>query len=128
MRLVFHPYFNHFPVAFFMLEAFLAFLWLRTKDEAYERFAYFTLKAALVVAPVAMVTGLIDARGLVPMVRPHFFAALTLIAAAFARFLWRHKSGRRVWEGKALVGYVFLLASSVFLTILTGHLGGKLVY
>ncbi len=127
-RLVFHPYLNHFPVAFFILEAFLLALWAWKKDEAYERFAFLTLKLAMSAMPLVMLAGVVDAGRLAPMIRPHFFAAIALFSVGFLRLVWRWRRGRSVWEKPAFYFYVFGVFLSVGLTILTGHLGGRLVY
>ena len=125
----FHPYLNHFPLAFFLLEAFLLFLWRRKREEAYERFAYLVLKLAVAAMPFVMIAGLIDARGLPPLVKTHFALAVVLFVLNSTRLLFRWRRGPALWNtsGSARFYLVWVLAS-VLLTVATGHWGGLLVY
>jgi uncharacterized membrane protein len=127
-KYLFHPYIVHFPIALFMLEAFLIVLWSARKDEVYERFSFFALKAALFVMPFVMVAGALDAGGLVPRVQRHAVFAFSLLVVSVVRFIFRFKVGPALWQGRWKTLYLVLVLVSVVLTIFTGHFGGKLVY
>ncbi len=125
----FHPYLNHFPIAFFLLELFLLALWRWKKEETYERFAYLTLKLAVASLPFVMAAGLIDAHGLPPLVRRHFTLALCVFILNSTRFLFRWRRGAALWNSPVQTLFYFLSAvASAVLTIVTGHFGGLLVY
>lgn len=126
--LLYHPYLVHFPIAFFLLEALLVLIWARTRNAKYQDFAYLTFRLGLVATVVAMIAGYVDAGGLNPMVRTHFYSALCLLVvnlvrwALFGRYRWNLYTSRTLGMGW------FLLLVSVALVIATGHLGGELVY
>lgn len=123
-----HPSLVHFPVAFFLLEAFLIVLWSRKRDPAYERFAWLVFRLAMGLLPVVMAAGWIDAGGLNPRVVRHFSAAVSLLVWNGFRLLWRLRSGPAMWASPHRRWAYALLAGSVVLTALTGHLGGDIVY
>ena len=127
-RYLFHPYLVHFPIALFVLEAFLVFLWIVRRDEKYENFSFFVFKTAVLTFPFVMLAGYWDAGGLVPRVRTHFILAATFFIFNSVRLSIRWKMGPQLWRGGWRVIYPALVLISVLLTILTAHFGGKLVY
>jgi len=128
MEMLFHPYLVHFPIAFFFLEAFLILLWYWKKDDRYEDFAYFVLKLALIVMPVVMLAGYLDAGGFPSRVRLHYSSATALFLVNGLRFSMRWRKGKDFWQGATCRMAIVLLLGSVFITGLTAHLGGLLVY
>jgi len=126
--ILFHPYLVHFPVAFFFLEAFLIGLWIWKRDEKYESFAYFILKLVMVMIPFVMLAGYIDAGGITPRVRLHFFSALSLFIMGTIRLVMRTKMGFALWGSKYKRFYLTLITLSFLMTGLTAHLGGLMVY
>lgn len=125
-EILFHPPVVHFPIAFFVLEFILLGLWLRRGDPAYRRFALFSFRLGYGLIIPTMIAGLVDAKGLPPVVRPHFVSALSLFLVSTGRaFQWRFQKG----EGSKEV--VFLLAGALLACLLvgvTGYFGGKLAF
>lgn len=125
-EILFHPPVVHFPIAFFVLELILLWLWLRRGDPAYRRFSLFSFRLGYGLMIPAMIAGLVDARGLPPVVRPHFFSALSLFLLSTVRaFHWKFQKGERRKDA------VFLLAGALLACLLvgvTGYFGGKLAF
>ena len=121
---LFHPLLVHFPIAFFFLEAFLVVLWLKRKEEIYEKFSFFTLKLAVATMPFVMLAGLKDAGGLRPMVRTHFYFAATLFLMNAARLLVRWRSGPGLWAGSYCILYRAWVFLGLALTVFVAYLGG----
>ena len=126
--LLFHPYLTHFPIAFFFLEGFLIALWIWKKNEMYESFAYLILKLVMVAMPFVMLAGYIDAGGIIPRVRLHFFSALSVFILGGIRLVLRTRMGLPLWKSRFKRVYLVLVGLSVMLTGLTGHLGALMVY
>ena len=126
--LLFHPYLTHFPIAFFFLEGFLITLWIWKKNEMYESFAYLILKLVMVAMPFVMLAGYIDAGGIIPRVRMHFFSALSVFILGSIRLVLRTRMGLPLWKSRFKRVYLVLVGLSVMLTGLTGHLGALMVY
>ena len=129
VNILFHPIMVHFPIAFYFLELLLLFFWVWKRDANYRRSALFVFKCGYLGMLAALATGLLDTGGLdgvAGKVRPHFFAALTVVIIYTARaFLWRRfkegtPSEKRVLLGGALAG--------VCLVCLTAYYGGRIVY
>jgi len=128
-----HPMFVHFPIALYLLGVLLTlgYLWRRTSD--YERFAYWALLLAWISVAAAALAGLVDLGGLAPddprraVINNHITSGVALLVIngllVYFRFRWPDvlASSRR-WA------YLALLAAGVLAVILTGWLGGKLVY
>lgn len=124
-----HPVFIHFPIAFYLLECFLLFLYFFKKADHYRYFALFVFRLAYIIGIIAMITGLKDAGGFGNLkgdVLNHALLALTL-------FLWNTLRAVYWRMGKETNprNAILLLAGavvSVLLTLLTGYEGGELVY
>lgn len=127
-KYLFHPQMVHFPIALFILEAFLVFLWIVRGEERYEKFSFFVLKTAVFMMPLVMLAGILDSGGLSPRIRPHFSLALGLFILNSTRLIIRWKAGPLLWQSRWRMIYPVLILASVLLTLLTGHAGGKLVY
>ena len=125
---LFHPPLVHFPVAFFFLEAMLVLLWLKRKEENYEKFSYLTLKLAVALMPFAMLAGLKDANGIPKMARTHVYFAAALFLCNASRLLFRWRSGAEVWVGKRRALYVVWVSVGLVLTVCAGYFGGELAY
>ena len=124
-----HPMFVHFPIAFYFLEFVLLVLWRVKKDETYRRFAAFTFWMGFFFMFVAAASGLYDAggpSGIHRKVKTHFIAAVVLLIFYAVRALyWRlgkkdAPSYASLQIAAAAIGYLVV--------ILTGFLGGRIVY
>lgn len=128
-----HPMFVHFPIALYLLGVLLTlgYLWRRTPG--YERFAYWAFVLAWIGVIVAALAGLIDLGSLAPddprrdAINRHITSGVALLIIngllVYFRFRWPDvlTSSRR-WA------YLALMAGGVVAVVLTGWLGGKLVY
>ena len=122
-----HPYLVHFPIAFFFLEAVLIFIGHLRKENRYEEFSFFVLKAAMLTMPFVMAAGYFDAGAITSKVRWHFFSALLLFFVNGFRLVLRWKAGSAIWN-RAPRAALALLGFSLLLTTITGHLGGMIVH
>lgn len=125
----FHPVFIHFPIAFYVLECFLLFLYFFKKAGHYRHFALFVFRLAYLIGIVAMITGLRDAGGFGKLKGDVLDHALL----AGALFVWNTLRAVywRVGKETNPKNAILLLAGavvSVLLTLLTGLEGGELVY
>jgi len=129
----FHPMFVHFPIALYLLGVLLTlgYLWRRVPD--YERFAYWSLVLAWIGVAVAALAGLIDLGSLAPddprrdVINRHISSGVALLIinglVVYFRFRWPSVlTTSRRWA------YLALVAAGVVVVVLTGWLGGKLVY
>ncbi len=126
---LFHPALVHFPIAFYVLEFLLLIFWIVKRDSSYERFALFTFRLGYLAMLVAAAAGLLDAggiSGIVGKVKPHFFAALSVLVFYTARALfWRFgKKNNAAYAKIQLAG----AAIGTVLVLLTGFFGGEIVY
>lgn len=128
-----HPMFVHFPIALYLLGVLLTlgYLWRRTPD--YERFAYWAFLLAWVAVAVAALAGLIDLGSLAPddprraVINNHITSGVALLIinglVLYFRFRWPDVlAGSRRWV------YLALMVTGIVAVVLTGWLGGKLVY
>lgn len=129
----FHPMVVHFPIALYLLGALLTlgYLWRRFPD--YERFAYWTFVLAWISVAATALLGLVDLGSLAPddprrdSINNHITAGVALFIinglVVYYRFRWADAlvSSRR-W------GYLGLMAGGVVALLITGWLGGELVY
>jgi uncharacterized membrane protein len=129
----FHPIVVHFPIALYLLGVLLTlgYLWRRTPD--YERFAYWSFILAWISVAVAALAGLVDQGSLAPndphraSINNHITAGVALLVinglVVYYRFRWADvlASSRR-WQ------YLGLMAAGVVALVVTGWLGGELVY
>jgi uncharacterized membrane protein len=125
--------FVHFPIALYLLGVLLilGYLWRRVPD--YERFAYWAFVLAWIGVAVAALAGLVDLGSLAPddprrdAINRHITSGVALLVinglVVYFRFRWPDvlTSSRR-WV------YLALVAAGVVVVVLTGWLGGILVY
>jgi uncharacterized membrane protein len=128
-----HPMFVHFPIALYLLGVLLTlgYLWRRNPD--YERFAYWAFLLAWVAVAVAALAGLVDLGSLAPddprraVINNHITSGVALLIinglVLYFRFRWPDVlAGSRRWV------YLALVVAGIVAVVLTGWLGGKLVY
>ncbi len=128
-----HPMVVHFPIAFYLLGVLftLGYLWRSTSE--YERCAYWTFVLAWISVAVAALVGLVDLGALAPddprrgTVNNHITSGVVLLVLngllVYYRFRWPNVLNRsRRWQ------YLALMAAGVVTLVVTGWLGGELVY
>lgn len=128
-----HPMVVHFPIALYLLGVLLTLghLWRRNPD--YERFGYWAFVLAWMSLIVTILLGLVDLGGLPPndprrnRINSHITAGVALLIlnglVIYYRFRWAHVlAGPRRWV------YLTLMAAGVVALVVTGYLGGELVY
>lgn len=128
-----HPMVVHFPIALYLLGGLftLGYLWRRTPD--FERFAYWTFLLAWISVAAAVLAGLIDQGPLDPndprrgTLNNHITAGLALLVVnglvVYYRFRWPDVlATSRRWQ------YLGLMAAGVVALVITGWLGGELVF
>jgi uncharacterized membrane protein len=129
----FHPMFVHFPIALYLLGVLLTlgYLWRRVPD--YERFAYWVFVLSWIGVAAAALAGLVDLGGLAPddarrdAINQHITSGVALLIIngllVYSRFRWSDVlTSPRRWA------YLALMAGGAAVVVLTGWLGGKLVY
>jgi uncharacterized membrane protein len=129
----FHPIVVHFPIALYLLGVLftLGYLWRRAPD--YERFAYWSFVLAWISVAVAALAGLVDQGSLAPndprraSINKHITAGVALLVinglVVYYRFRWADVlSSSRRWQ------YLGLMMAGVVALVVTGWLGGELVY
>jgi uncharacterized membrane protein len=128
-----HPAVVHFPITLYLLGVLLTlgYLWRRVPD--YERFAYWVFVLAWISVAAAALVGLVDLGSLAPndprrnTINNHITAGVALLIIngllVYFRFRWPDvlDSSRR-WL------YLGLMAAGVVAVVVTGWLGGELVY
>jgi uncharacterized membrane protein len=123
-----HPILIHFPIAFYLLEAFLLFLWLVKKDEAYQRFAWIVFRLGYLLMIFTVWAGLSDAGGISGIrgkVRPHAFGAASVFGVYTLRALYWWRGKKRAVYPAAL--FVSALLGSALVAV-TAYFGGEIVY
>jgi len=126
--------FVHFPIALYLLGVLLTlgYLWRRRAPD-YERFAYWAFLLSWVAVAVAALAGLIDLGSLAPddprraVINNHITSGVALLIinglVLYFRFRWPDVlAGSRRWV------YLALVVAGIVAVVLTGWLGGKLVY
>lgn len=129
LKIMLHPIFVHFPIAFYFLELVMLVLWVTRDEQEYRRFAYFSFWLGYVFMLLAMAAGLFDAGGFVGIrgaVKRHVTVALTvfLIYTARAIFYWVSKREPEKYRFIKLTGALLGNAAVTY----AGFLGGLLVY
>ncbi len=129
----FHPMFVHFPIALYLLGVLLTLGYLGRRVVDYERFAYWAFVLAWMGVAAAALAGLIDLGSLAPDdprrddINRHITSGVALLIinglVVYFRFRWPDVlTGSRRWA------YLALMAAGAVVVVLTGWLGGKLVY
>lgn len=121
-----HPLLVHFPIAFYLLESLLLWLWLFRKEDKYRELARLVFFLAFAGMGAAIVAGLYDARGValaLKHARAHFLSAMGLTFFCLMRAgMWvRFPKSAALWHA-AFSGI------GAGLVILTAYFGGLLVY
>ncbi len=127
-----HPLIVHFPIALWTAPIIFAVLWLIFRKPTLETAAAATLVLGVVIALIAVATGL-HAAATVPhpdaaheLLDDHETLAFVSFGVAAALSIWRLALWQRLARIKTLFP-VGLLALAVLVN-LTAHLGGELVY
>lgn len=129
----FHPMFVHFPIALYLLGVLLTLGYLGRRVADYERFAYWAFVLAWMGVAAAALAGLIDLGSLAPDdprrddINRHITSGVALLIinglVVYFRFRWPDVlTGSRRWA------YLALMAAGAVVVVVTGWLGGKLVY
>lgn len=129
MKIILHPVFIHFPIAFYFLELVLIVLWITKDDREYRRFAYFSFRAGYVFMLIAMAAGLFDAggfEGIRGVVKRHVTAVLAVFVIYTARavFYWIVRKEPEKHRLVKLTGALIGNAAVAY----AGFLGGLIVY
>lgn len=133
MTTPYHPLFVHFPIALYFLGVLMTMGYLWRKEPEYERFAFWAFFLSWVGAVVASLVGLVD-KGQLAYDDPrqnelnnHITAGVFFIVIAglvvYSRFRWQNilNSSNRWW-------YLTLIWGGIVVVVVTGWLGGELVY
>ncbi len=128
-----HPMVVHFPIALYLLGVLftLGYLWRGVPD--YERFAYWAFVLAWMGVASAALLGLVDLGGLAPQdprrasINNHITAGVALLIinglVVYYRFRWPDAlTSSRRW------GYLALIGAGAAAVVISGWLGGELVY
>lgn len=129
LKIMLHPIFVHFPIAFYFLELILIILWIVKDEWEYRRFSYFSFWMGYMFMLLAMMAGLFDAggpEGIRGAVKRHVAVALLVFAVATARatFYWVTRREPEKYQFVKLTGA--LIGNAV--VAYAGFLGGLLVY
>ncbi len=128
-----HPKVVHFPIAF-LLAAFVFDIWgMIKKDEFYYRVGWINLVLAFLFSIVTVITGLLAANN-VPhndlahqTMETHENLGYVIGGALLILFIWRWRlKGNFPQKGKPI--YVLLLLFTTVTIVISGDLGGKMVY
>lgn len=128
-KIMLHPIFIHFPIAFYFLEFLLITLWIVKDKQEYRQFSCFVFWLGYALMLVAMAAGLFDAGGIEGIrgsVKRHVNIVLVVFAVYTARaiFYWATRKEpdrhRFIKLAGAIIGNL-IVAYAAFL-------GGLLVY
>lgn len=124
----------HFPIALYLLGVLLTLAFLWRKQTTHEQFAYWSFVLAWLATIVASLAGLIDQNQLDYLdarrgaVNNHISAGVALLVLngllIYMRFRWPAvlQQPERRWQ------YLALMLGGVVAVVITGWLGGELVY
>ncbi len=128
-----HPALIHFAVALLLTGIALTVLQLRRPDPILERSAYGALVIGWWATAVGIFTGLVAAAGQWPFsattlnwINWHALTSFALLFSAGRAILLRKRQPDILETGRR--DYLVLLAVSALLVVITGWLGGHLVY
>lgn len=129
LKIMLHPVFVHFPIAFYFLELVMIVLWIVKDESEYRRFSYFLFWIGYAFMLVAMAAGLFDAGGLAGIrgaVKRHVTAALAVFAVYTARAVF-YRVVRKEPERYRFAQLTGALVGNAAVVV-AGFLGGLLVY
>lgn len=129
LKIMLHPIFVHFPIAFYFLELVMIVLWAAKNESEYRRFSYLLFWFGYAFMLIAMAAGLFDAGGLAGIrgaVKRHVTAALVVFSIYTCRaiFYWVVRKEPEKYRFAKLMGAVIGNAAVAY----AGFLGGLLVY
>lgn len=134
MAVVLHPFAVHFPIALLLLNLALTLLYLRRRDPFVERCAYGALVIGWWSAFVAIVSGTLDLAlhwplraEVVGWLNAHAASGLILLIV-YGQALLRRRRDPLILDGAQRRVYLSLLGGGAALVLLSGWIGGHLVY
>ncbi len=130
-----HPRVVHFPIALSLVGAVFAVIGLLRREERWFSYGQLSLLLGGLGTLAAAITGLIDQSAapqetsILAVINQHITAGIALAVAIGLALYWPLRD-RRLLKGshRARWGYLALLAAVVLLVLLSGWLGGRLVY
>ena len=129
MNFLIHPIDIQYPIAFYVLELILLFIWVKKSDSKYFQFASFVFKTGYIGMIIAIAAGLFDVDGFGNIkggVKTHFLAAMSVLIIYTLRALfWRF--GKQTDSHYPMTQILFALAGNI-LVVITAYFGGLLVY
>lgn len=134
MSLVLHPAVVHFPITLLLLNLLLTLVYLRRNDPFMERAAYGALVLGWWSAFAAILTGTLELAlnwplplDVVNWLNLHAASGLALLVT-YGQALVRRRRDPRILHGPKRRGYLMLLGIGTALVVLSGGVGGHLVY
>lgn len=134
MPIVLHPFTVHFPIALLLLSLALSLVYLRRHDPFLERSAYGALVLGWWSALIATLTGTLELALRWPLpaevigwLNAHAASGLALLVI-FGQALLRRRRDPRILDGPQRRIYLSLLGGGTALVLLSGWIGGHLVY
>jgi uncharacterized membrane protein len=130
-----HPLTVHFPIALLLASGLLTWLYLRSGQHAYETSAFHCMALGWLGTLLALLSGAIDAWRQLPLdaalgwVNAHAASGLAL-ALVFGQALLQRRRNPAILAsgGPVRRGYLARIALGCGLVVLSGWLGGQLVY
>jgi uncharacterized membrane protein len=134
-----HPLTVHLPIGLLVGNALLTLIYLRRRDPAYETSAFHCLWLGWLFLLPAVASGTWDAArqlldpanprpDALPWVNAHAFAGLALMVVYWQAWQLRRRNPGIIDDPQARRGYMVRLGLGVALLLVSGWLGGQLVY
>lgn len=134
MSIALHPFTVHFPIALLLLSLALSLVYLRRRDPFLERSAYGALVLGWWSALIATLTGTVELAlhwplqaEVVGWLNAHAASGLTLLVV-YGQALLRRRRDPHILDGPQRRAYLGLLGAGAALVLLSGWIGGHLVY
>lgn len=134
MPVVLHPFATHFPIALLLLNLGLTLVYLRRADPFLERSAYGALVIGWWGLFASILTGTLDLALSWPLrdetvvwINAHAALGLALLII-YGQALLRRRRDPAVLQGSQRQSYLRLLVLGALLVLVTGWIGGHLVY
>lgn len=134
MAIVLHPFATHFPIALLLLNLALTLAYLRRDDPFLERSAYGALVIGWWSLFAAILTGTLDLALSWPLrdetvvwINAHAALGVALLLI-YGQALLRRRRDPAVLQGSQRLAYLRLLVLGALLVLITGWIGGHLVY